>query len=340
MKNPNGSGSVYKLPGNRRKKWIAVKTTSWQGGKQKRVIVGYFEEKTEAVNALGRFEYNPHAKITFKEVYELWSKRHFEKVKNTTAYQIKSIYINHLSKLDNERIADLKIGILQVFFDKMNLSRGTLKGIKSTLSMIFQYAMKNEFITKNPVPFIELKKFEPVIQRRVFTADEIQKLWDNVNVPFVDSILIMIYSSLRVNEFLSLRNEDIEIDDNIKLINIKDSKTEAGIRKIPVHDRILPLLINKMKNSNGLLTKNGRGKKYQYSFYRIEFLKALEKVGIEKKHTIHDCRHTTATLLSNAGADPVSIAKIMGHTSYSNMTAKVYTHKDNKELKKAISTLN
>ena len=55
-------------------------------------------------------------------------------------------------------------------------------------------------------------------------------------------------------------------------------------------------------------------------------------------HTVHECRHTTATLLSNAGADPTSIIKILGHTDY-NLTSKVYTHKDKEQLDKAINLI-
>ena len=35
MKNENGSGSVYKLSGKRRKPWVATVTTGYENGKQK-----------------------------------------------------------------------------------------------------------------------------------------------------------------------------------------------------------------------------------------------------------------------------------------------------------------
>ncbi len=38
-----------------------------------------------------------------------------------------------------------------------------------------------------------------------------------------------------------------------------------------------------------------------------EFIKALTAAGITDKHPPHDCRHTFATLLNNAGANPVSV---------------------------------
>jgi hypothetical protein len=53
MRRPNGAGSVYKLSGNRRKPWIAIKTKGWdENGKQIKDIIGYYEERDEALLAL------------------------------------------------------------------------------------------------------------------------------------------------------------------------------------------------------------------------------------------------------------------------------------------------
>ena len=49
LKRTNGSGTVYKLSGNRRKPWVAVKTLGWtEEGKQEKKIIGYFEKEDEA----------------------------------------------------------------------------------------------------------------------------------------------------------------------------------------------------------------------------------------------------------------------------------------------------
>ena len=73
--------------------------------------------------------------------------------------------------------------------------------------------------------------------------------------------------------------------------------------------------------------------------YRRDFNKALLSVGITQKHTPHDCRHTFATMLSNAGANPVSIKRLMGHSSGNDVTEKIYTHKDIEQLRKAIEMI-
>lgn len=59
---------------------------------------------------------------------------------------------------------------------------------------------------------------------------------------------------------------------------------------------------------------------------------------LELDHKTHDCRYTFATLMDNAGANKVSIKRIMGHAS-TDITDKVYTHKDIDELKKAVDLI-
>jgi hypothetical protein len=52
-------------------------------------------------------------------------------------------------------------------------------------------------------------------------------------------------------------------------------------------------------------------------------------------YTIHECRHTTATALAKAGAQPAVIAEIMRHTSYSQTLE--YAHIDRETKIKAIT---
>ncbi len=59
---------------------------------------------------------------------------------------------------------------------------------------------------------------------------------------------------------------------------------------------------------------------------------------LDLDHKPHDCRHTFATLMDNAGANKVCIKRIMGHAS-TDITDKVYTHKDIEELKKAVDLI-
>lgn len=86
IKLPNKYGSVYKLPGNRRKPWAVRKTKSWfidENDKLKRTYeyIRYYESRQEALQALAEYNKNPYAiqsEISFKEVYDKWSEHKFD----------------------------------------------------------------------------------------------------------------------------------------------------------------------------------------------------------------------------------------------------------------------
>ena len=59
---------------------------------------------------------------------------------------------------------------------------------------------------------------------------------------------------------------------------------------------------------------------------------------INAKHTTHDCRHTCATLMDNAEVNENAKRRILGH-SISDVTNGVYTHKDIRQLRKAINKI-
>ena len=342
MKNANGTGSIIKLGGNRRRPYALKITTGYTiDGKQSRKIIGYYATKKDALNGLLEYNQNKNifiSDITFKNVYDMWSKSHFENITENTAKAIEYLYKTNLCRLNDYKIKDIKLIELQSFINILKdsgLSSGTLKQIKSILNMVFNYALKNEYINKNMIEFLDIGKHKKVLERKIFTNEEIKILWDNEGKRDIDIILILIYTGLRVNELLTLENTKINIE--CRYIRA-GSKTEAGKdRLIPISYKILPLITRYIKLNNKYLFQTKAGNFLMYNNYRQNFKKIIKKIGLQE-HTIHDTRHTFATLLSNVDANKTSIKNIIGHSDY-GITEKIYTHKDIEELKKAIDLL-
>lgn len=55
-------------------------------------------------------------------------------------------------------------------------------------------------------------------------------------------------------------------------------------------------------------------------------------VSLNNSYKPHDCRHTFATLMNNAGANDVCTKLIRGHSFGNDITKGVYTHKSVTEL--------
>ncbi len=339
MKNQNGLGSVFKLKGKRRKPWTVKISYRDQDNKIKRKYLGFFETKREAQKLQLEYSKNPllfNGK-TFKEIKELWWADYTKSGKKESTINNQKSRLANFECLDNYKIAEIKLLHLQKLFDDLDVSSATKNVFKSTLGMIFDFALKNDFISNSKIKFIKTGKKEVVVERKPFTDEEIKILWDNLHIKNVYTILILIYTGLRVSELLELETNSIDLIE--KTLTVVDAKTPAGIRVVPIASKIFNLFKNNMDFSSKYFIRNKmmKNKTLSYVAYRERFKKALKKLNLQD-HTIHDTRHTFATMLNNAEANSTSIIKLIGHTDFKT-TEKIYTHKDTEELRKAIELL-
>lgn len=336
MKNPNGYGSVYKLSGNRRRPWCARVTVGWTDeGKQQYKNIGYYEERSEAMIALAQYNNDPYDldnnKITFAEVYEKWSEEKFPKISESNIRGYKTSF-NKCSMLHNMKFKQLrKMHMQRVINENEHLSYQVRMKLKTLFSQLYQFAIENDIVEKDYSKFVEAGEQTTKLIRKPFTDAEIETLWRNLDMPYVDTILFMIYSGMRVGELLEMKCANVDIDRQIMIGGIK---TKASIdRTIPIHDRILPL----MNLNNDYLVVSPTGKKMSYNNYiQRQFTPIMKKLGMN--HLPHDCRHTTATMLDNAGVDRTIVKLILGHTS-NDVTERVYTHKTPEQLLSAINMI-
>ena len=341
MKKANGNGSISKLSGIRRKPYIARVTLGWdeKTGRQIRKTIGTFVTQKEAQKALIDYLDNPYdldlANILFKDVYEKWSRLKYPKVSHSAILGYQSAY-NNVEKLHNMKIKDIKARHLQEAIDNCSKGQATKKKIKFLFGQMFAYAMQNDIITKDYSEFVDIGKASEESKREPFSNKEIELLWKHIdNIEFIDTILIMIYSGFRIGELLELETKNIDL---INMTMTGGLKTEAGKnRLVPIHPKILPLIEKRYNKDNQYLIINFKGKKMKYdNYYKEKFIPIMEQLNM--KHRPHDCRHTFATLLSNANANATAIKKMIGHESYVT-TEKIYTHKDVEELRKNIELI-
>jgi len=344
MRLPNGYGSIYKLSGKRRRPFIVRKTTGWERkpngelGKQLYQTIGYYESRPLAIAALAEYNKNPYsvesASITFSEIYEKWFARRNDKMQISNIRAYKMAY-NHSKPLYDMKFVDIRTEHLQNVLDTCTKGYGTIRKIRVLLNQLYDYAMEHDIVSKNYTEYIEMPSDDTDTGRKPFTKDEIQKFWDNLKTDFMDTILIMIYTGFRIGELLLIKNTDINLEERYMRGGIK---TAAGKdRLVPINKKILPLIKARYDQGNEFLIVNSKNQQMKYDNYYKE--RWMPIMGLfQMNYTPHACRHTCATLLDNAGANKLSIKRILGHAS-ADVTDKVYTHKDIEELKKAIDLI-
>jgi len=342
----NGMGTAYQLSGNRRKPWAARITLPPRlvDGKiiTERPIIGYYETKEQADIALRQYGLDPTIKketITMEQIYSEWITIHEKKTTESSMKTYRTAW-NHLSQLSSHKFIDLRTGNFQMVIDSMikeGLGKSSLKRVLVLSGLLYRYAMQNDIVDKNYSQFVVLPKF---IKTKVetFTDLEIKLIEKNAGtVPFVDDVLLLIYTGLRIQEFIDLTPFNVHLEDGYI---IAGGKTEAGTdRIIPIHPKIKALLKSRIESRKSHIITSKKGKPLKgTNYYRDKcYYPALESIGVTKRKP-HVCRHTFATLLSDHGADINSIKEILGHKRYST-TADIYTHKKIDELKKAVLML-
>lgn len=345
MRRSNGTGAVYKLSGNRRKPWIARITTGWEKedeenqGRQLFRTIGYYAKKSEAELALAAQMLNPNIiprpNLTFQGLYDEWSKPRYEYLSRQTQDNYKAGW-KHLSKYGPQKFADLRTSHLQDIINYLHRdgkSRSTMEKVKIVANQLYDYAVQNDICNKNYAEFIKLPKVEKE-EKEIFTDPEIKLLEKNKGKPWVDTILILIYTGFRVNEMLTLTKFNVDLG---KQIIIGGSKTEAGKRRVvPIHPKILPIIKKYYdKAIDRLFTRKNASISPNY-YRRFLYIPALDELKIRPLNP-HSCRHTCISLMNKNGANKTAIQRIVGHVNYN--TTSDYTHPEIEELRKAINAM-
>lgn len=288
-------------------------------------VVGYFATYDEAVDALNQSRHS----LTLHQVYEMWLPSHAKSVSINTLNNYGSAFA-HLISIHDVAIGDITYLQLQAIIDHMlstGLSYSSCKKVRTLISQLFDYSIINCWCTTNYAKFLNLGHNKPVRPHKPFTTQAINRLW-RLESPLHDIPLILLYTGMRASELINLKARDVNRKQHT--LKITSAKTKSGIRTIPIHDRIWPIIERRLDAV--YIIQECR----TYSSLSRDFDKAMK--AINAKHTTHDCRHTFATRLDNEGANYNAKRLLLGHAS-GNVTDGVYTHKSLGQLRKAIRLL-
>lgn len=376
MKNPNGYGNISKLSGNRRNPFRVRRTIGWnltdrltnevidelpEGAdpyellpdgkmrfKERQVFetIGYYPTRADAMIALAEYNKDPYDlnlnSMTLEELYDKWSEEHFEKVSHSNIQGVKASW-KLCEPIKKMKLVDLKLDHFQRVCDNSGKNSPTLKKLKITLGLMYDYAVRHEFLKQDKrdmIRYIDISKAgnPNAYNRQPFSKAQVKKLWKwSDSSEYIRVILMLIYSGCRIGEFLDLKKQNINLEE--RWFDIIASKTQAGVRKVPINNEVLPFFQEwYSKNDCEYLLSTPEGKHFNYDNYYDSYWKPfMKQLGME--HRPHDTRHTCVSLLSVAGVDDKMIKKIIGHKGQ-GVTETVYTHYEIQDLIDAIDRIS
>ena len=349
MRNPNGYGSVVKLSGNRRNPFCARKTVGFnEKGQPIYKSIGYYPSREIALMELGVYNSDPFdldsSKMTMKQLFERLEKRSFptptdddqtlsRKLGLSTARSLKSTFKQHTKLLHDKVYKDIKAYQMQEVIDNCGKGYSTQGTIKNLFWHLDRIALEMDIIKKANSDLIQVAQTPETTKKR-FKEEEIKMLWENKNAPWVDTVLIFLYTGFRISELLDLKKEKVDLVDKVFS---GGNKTAAGKNKVvPIHPLIFDIVKRFYESSEKYLIE-WNGQRVNQGQYYLFWKVVMERFGMN--YTPHECRHTFRSRLDDAGANKVCIDLMMGHKS-KEVGERIYTHKDIDKLREAIELLD
>lgn len=309
--------------------------------------VSYFEGSMSVSDLLDRY---------------LALKQHLRK--NTVrGYQVTIKTLRKDKSFCNMKIRMVKRGDCQrcmITLSKMGYAYGTINRGYTILKSAFQMACDEDILSKNPCNFRLSSVIVKNTKKRCALTPEEQERFlkfikeDDRYYRHYDTVVFMIETGLRIGELTGLTLNDIDWKNNRIIINhqlqveagrkklyIETTKTEDGVRNIPLTPKARASLENIVKNRNPknipevmidgyigflFLTRNGTPR-HVFNYDEV-FRNCVIKYN--KSHNVqlpnispHILRHTFCTNCINAGMNIKSVQYLMGHAT-SAMTLDVY----------------
>lgn len=293
---------------------------------------------------------------------DAWYKQWYETYKvpkglrDESLRKIRSEYRTHIAPyIGRMKLRDVRDIHLQKLLNEMaGMSGDMIHKVYGLLRGMFGRARISRMIVWDPSEGLQLPA-GTAGSRRSLTDDERAVL-----LQAADSagrglwIRTMLYTGMRPGETAALRWSSVDFDHNeIHVVaaresgskRVKGPKTAAGVRDIPIHAALRPLLLAARGEPFSLVFPDRRGGVATMDSMRGWFRtirRHAEKIApgvLGDDLSAYCLRHTFATDLQKAGV-AINVAKaLMGHADIQT-TANIYTHSDAETLHGGIRLLD
>lgn len=252
-------------------------------GKQIEIVRKGFKTKKEAslIEARTKLEYennsykSKNTKYTFKQVYELFLIEHKNVVKpGTYATTVRYANLHILPKIGNKRIDSFSVIDCQRLVNQWAEHFNSAKYPKGITQQVFDYAIKLNLISDNPMKKVRLpkKKAQVVEVNKFYSTEELKNFFscleDYGNLKFNAFFRILAFTGMRKGEALALEWSDIDFENKLIHITkgvsldendipiISTPKTKKSIRTVSIdNETVLTLKKWKLEQAKKLMKK-------------------------------------------------------------------------------------
>ena len=354
---PNGFGQITKIKDQNLRKPYRAMVTVGKNDKGRPICkllkpVSYFSTYNEAYEALMKYGAHPYDvthMITVKELFDMWLKQYKDPKKSDQYYRKSIGAFNKCESLHDVPIKSLEPHAIKTTIESCSKAPATVMSAKYVFNMMFDYAVENGLVDRNPSRMFHINKNIEKESKNVknphldFSDEEMNILWKNVEHDYtVTMMIVQCCMGWRPLELLRIEVKDVDIENWM----IKGGmKTEAGTdRLVPIHPQIMDIVKrlydDAITNNSPTLFftngSNGSPKSIEYRSYKKHFETVCENLNFSEHHRPHDCRVHFVMACKNYGVNEYAIKYMVGHV-IDDITEKVYTKRDTKWLASELS---
>jgi integrase len=243
------------------------------------------------------------------------------------------------SQLGGLRVADVRRQDVQQFVDALlgeGLASGTVSNALNPLQAFYRRALDRGQLAYNPAERIDIPTQSNGRPTRIASPAEAASLIAALPEPDRALWATAFYAGLRRGELMALRCVDVDLGRSLIRVERSWDQEEGAIDpKSPSSRRTVPLLALLRDHLDEHLLRTGRegealvfGRATADPFAPMSVgMRARKawKAAQLKPITLHECRHTFASLLIDSGANPKAIQTFMGHSKIQT-TFDTYGH--------------
>lgn len=296
------------------------------------------------------------SKVPVTDIAEEWFKRQVQIKPSTLSGYRQSLDKYVLPKWGRWRLADISHSDAQGWVTELaqTLSPSTVRQVHFVLGAVMKYAIKDGRIGRDPTKGIQLPRKRNT-HRGYLSHKQVQTLARACG-PHADLITFLAYTGLRWGEMAALRVRSV--DTAKRRVEVNESLTDVRgelIRGTPKsHERrsvpypaFLDTQLKKRMTNRGLdeplfSTEWGyemRGNNFRKRVFQPALKRVREADPLYPTVTLHDLRHTAASLAISTGANVKAIQRMLGHASAA-MTLDVYADLFDDDLDHVAARLN
>ncbi len=285
--------------------------------------------------------------MLFSEVLDDWKDVTFPDIAYSTVQGYKAAVRRLPARMLSTPIKSLTTKDINAYLRTLaekKYARKSVAASRSIINMVCVHALRLGEIDVNPCAAAVTPKHLPQTRREAASPEDEEKIKKNVDkwlLPY-----FVLYTGLRKGEALALKWGDVDFVNDIITVNkavyfesevphIKRPKTDAGVRTVPLLAPLKKVLRPRAKDKY-IFSVDGKTP-YDKSEYQVLMEHYQKETGITC--TLHQLRHSYATMLFECDISPKDAQALLGHSNIV-VTEDIYTHIRQSRQKVIAATIN